>query len=411
MPNVFLFDLDMTLVDSSALAHLRRSQMWEAVRQNMNLIRAFPAQGRAAPHELPALLRADGQAVGIVTSSPEWYATAVLQQFRIPYDVLVSYGDTENHKPDPAPIEEALRRLGIAASRESLYIGDDVGDVEAAYHAGLASVAVRWGPASIFELSSSAPDIFMSKASTLLRRDRIGGRGYIGEALTSRWPFHSHWGSILHCDDEPVVYALGRYFPASDPRHATSALSAAVLSLKNNDSQAQILGECVGRAVALFDWNPDCIIPVPMKPSQERNRFKELLESASDHFDEDIEVELSGLKTVKEIDGYKQMNALQRAEAIKDAFDTDYTWSGAKILLLDDVYTTGETTRECVRILNANGAGEVRVMAIAKDQRVFSRKTCSACGRSMKIRENHTTHEKFWGCSGYPDHCRHTEDF
>ena len=193
MPGAFLFDLDMTLVDSSALAQVRRFQMWDNVRKNTNLIRAFPAQGSAAPHELPGLLKADGQTVGIATTSPEWYATAVLKAFRIPYDVLVSYGDTENHKPDPEPIQEALQRLGIAATPESLYIGDDVGDIEAAYHAGVTSVAVRWGPASIFELSSSAPDIFMSKASTLLRRERLGGRGYIGEALTSGWPFHSHW--------------------------------------------------------------------------------------------------------------------------------------------------------------------------------------------------------------------------
>ena len=384
--------------------------MWDSVRQNMHLIRPFQAQGRAAPHELPALLKADGQLVGVVTSSPQWYAQAVLAQFRIPYDVLVSYGDTENHKPDPEPIREALKRLGIPASRDSLYIGDDVGDVEAAYHAGLASVAVRWGPTSVFELSSSAPDFFISKASTILRRDRIPGRCYLGEALTGGYPFDSHWGSILHCDDEPIVYALGRYFTASDPRHATSALSGAILSLKNDDSQAKILGECVGRAVDLLDWTPDVLVPVPMKPSQQRNRFKELLDGAAPYFKQDIEVELNGLKAVKEIGGYKKMNALERAEAIKGAFETSYSWGGAKILLVDDVYTTGETTRECVRVLNADGAGEIRVMAIAKDQRVFARKTCQACGRSMKIRENHTTHEKFWGCSGYPDYCQNTEN-
>jgi HAD superfamily hydrolase (TIGR01549 family) len=411
MPRVFLFDLDMTLVDSSALAQMRRFQMWDNVRTNMKLIRAFPAQGSAAPHELPGLLKADGQTVGIVTASPEWYATAVLNAFRIPYDVLVSYGDTENHKPDPEPIQEALRRLGIAATPESLYIGDDVGDIEAAYHAGVTSVAARWGPASIFELSSSAPDIFMSKASTLLRRERLSGRGYIGEALTSGWPFHSHWGSILHCDDDPTVYALGRYFTASDPRHANSALSAAVLSLKNNDTHAKILGEAVGKSIANFDWAPDYVVPVPMKPSQHRNRFDHLLNEAVDHFDEDIELELKGLRCVKEIEGYKQMNALERADAIKGTFQSNFKWNGDKVLLVDDVYTTGETTAECVRTLTASGAGEVRIMTLAKDQRVFSRKVCPACGRSMKIRTNSTTNAKFWGCSGYPNHCQNTEDF
>ena len=231
--------------------------------------------------------------------------------------MLISYGDTENHKPDPEPIQEALRRLGIAASPESIYIGDDVGDIEAAYHAGLTSMAVRWGPTSIFELSSSAPNIFMAKASTLLKRERLGGRGYIGEALTSRWPFHSHWGSILHCDDDPIVYALGRYFTASDPRHATSALSAAVLSLKNNDTHAKALGEAVGKAIASLDWTPDYVVPVPMKPSQQRNRFEHLLNEAVNNFDEDMDLELKGLRVVKEVEGYKKMKPLSTLKRSK----------------------------------------------------------------------------------------------
>jgi ssDNA-binding Zn-finger/Zn-ribbon topoisomerase 1 len=49
-------------------------------------------------------------------------------------------------------------------------------------------------------------------------------------------------------------------------------------------------------------------------------------------------------------------------------------------------------------------------MALAKDQRTFSRKTCSACGRSMKIRTNSTTGVRFWGCSGFPNSCQNTED-
>ena len=251
----------------------------------------------------------------------------------------------------------------------------------------------------------------MSKATTLLRRDRLGGRGYIGEALTSGWPFHSHWGSILNCDDDPTVYALGRYFTASDPRHATSALSAAVLSLKNNDTHAKVLGEAVGKAIANLDWTPDYVVPVPMKPSQERNRFELLLNEAANHFDEDIELELKGLRVVKEIEGYKQMAPLERAEAIKGAFQSNFKWNGNKVLLIDDVYTTGETSGECVRTLAASGAGEVRIMTLAKDQRVFARKICPACGRSMKVRTNSTTNVKFWGCSGYPDHCHNTENF
>ncbi|MBN2627046.1 MAG: ComF family protein [Spirochaetales bacterium] len=38
-----------------------------------------------------------------------------------------------------------------------------------------------------------------------------------------------------------------------------------------------------------------------------------------------------------------------------------------KIILLDDVYTTGATLRECTRILKAEGAEDVRSLTIARD--------------------------------------------
>jgi HAD superfamily hydrolase (TIGR01549 family) len=408
---VFLFDLDMTLIDSSALADLRRQQRWPEVKSNMNLIRAFPPQGALAPHQLPAKLKDAGHTIGIVTSSPEWYAKAILEQFRIPYEVLVSYGDTENHKPDPDPILEALQRIGVSSTDTVFYIGDDASDVEASYHAKIISIGVSWGPASLFELASAAPDIFIARPSTLVRTDRLLGRGYVGECLTDDLQVFPHWGSVLNCDDDPVVYALGRYFTASDPRHAASTLSTAVLTLKNDDGPAAVLGEALGIAVRILDWTPDYIVPVPMKPSQRRNRFEKLLEAGAAHVEDDeIEIVMDGLHCIKEVDGYKGMTALDRQAAIRGAFESAYEWGGSKILLVDDVYTTGETSGECARILKSQGAGEVRVLVLAKDQRTFVRMTCTACGRSMKIRTNGTTGEKFWGCSGYPDHCQHTEN-
>src|SRR3546814_5983400 len=63
-----------------------------------------------------------------------------------PYTTLFrSYGDTTEHKPNPAPLLKALEKLGIAPGPNVFYIGDDVGDVEAAYHADIMSVGVGWG--------------------------------------------------------------------------------------------------------------------------------------------------------------------------------------------------------------------------------------------------------------------------
>ncbi len=289
------------------------------------------------------------------------------------------------------------------------YVGDDVTDVEASYHAGITSIGVRWSPTSLFEFSSSAPDIFLGKPSTLLRKSDLSRLAYIGECYAAGVKVSEHWGSILTCDNASEVYALGRYMTASDPRHAHSRLSAAILALKNDDGPADMLGEALGAAIAKLDWTPEYIVPVPPKPSQERKRFERVLEVAERFLPEETEIVLDGLKCIKEVENYKSLGPIERKEAIKGAFESKYSWGRSKILLVDDVYTTGETTTECANILRGDGASEVRTMAIGKDQRTFARKTCPACGRSMKVRTSGKG-VKFWGCSGYPSFCTNTEN-
>jgi predicted amidophosphoribosyltransferase len=186
-------------------------------------------------------------------------------------------------------------------------------------------------------------------------------------------------------------------------------LSAKILEFKNSDEPAELFAPALSAFFARIDWTPDYVVPVPPKPSQARNRFRVLLEDSDVDFPEDVEVLTDGLRCIKEVGNYKAMNAVERADAIDGAFEVTDTVSG-RVLLLDDALTTGETTRECARVLMAGGAAEVRVLGLAKDQHAFARKTCSACNRTMKIRVNGTTGERFWGCSGYPDHCRHTEN-
>jgi phosphoglycolate phosphatase len=54
-------------------------------------------------------------------------------------------GDTTPHaKPHPAPLLHAIQACGVAAA-ESIYVGDDLRDVQAGRAAGMQTVAVRWG--------------------------------------------------------------------------------------------------------------------------------------------------------------------------------------------------------------------------------------------------------------------------
>lgn len=57
---------------------------------------------------------------------------------------VVGFEDTAAHKPDPSPLLEGARRLGMDPGR-CVYVGDALVDVLAAGSAGMTSIAVTWG--------------------------------------------------------------------------------------------------------------------------------------------------------------------------------------------------------------------------------------------------------------------------
>lgn len=58
--------------------------------------------------------------------------------------VLVAGDSTPHTKPHPAPLQEAARRLGVAAAH-CVYVGDDLRDMQAARSAGMGALAAAWG--------------------------------------------------------------------------------------------------------------------------------------------------------------------------------------------------------------------------------------------------------------------------
>ena len=56
----------------------------------------------------------------------------------------------------------------------------------------------------------------------------------------------------------------------------------------------------------------------------------------------------------------------ERLNNLKDAFEADGSAHNRRILLVDDVYTTGETARECAIALRAAGARSVSFLSYAK---------------------------------------------
>lgn len=119
--------------------------------------------------DLLAVLRQRGYRLGIVTakSRPQAELAFRLCALEPLVDVTIAFEDTTEHKPHPAPLLEAARRVGVAATR-ALYLGDAVGDIVAARAAGMVAVAVTWGAGDPVDLRAAAPDLTVADPAELL---------------------------------------------------------------------------------------------------------------------------------------------------------------------------------------------------------------------------------------------------
>jgi phosphoglycolate phosphatase len=83
---------------------------------------------------------------GIVTNKPERLARSVVAELGLAArSAALVGGDTlATRKPDPAPLLHAAQLAKVDAAR-SVYVGDDVRDIEAGRAAGMRTVAAAWG--------------------------------------------------------------------------------------------------------------------------------------------------------------------------------------------------------------------------------------------------------------------------
>lgn len=117
-------------------------------------IRLFPGVS-----DMLRRLKQKGFILCLVTSRMGNSTVTGLQQFGIReyFDDLVTADDTSAHKPDPAPVLAALRKLGKEPG-QAVMLGDTWFDMECAIRAGVSPVLAGWSKAYWY------------------RKDRSGGR-------------------------------------------------------------------------------------------------------------------------------------------------------------------------------------------------------------------------------------------
>lgn len=116
----------------------------------------------------------------------------------------------------------------------------------------------------------------------------------------------------------------------------------------------------------------DIMIPIPISSSRKRERGynqSELLARKISRM-ASIPIEMQVLKKVKHNQPQSSLNRQQRKQNVKNVYkvQNELKIQNKKILLFDDIYTTGSTANECARILKGAGNSTVGILTIAIDQ-------------------------------------------
>jgi len=116
--------------------------------------------------------------------------------------------------------------------------------------------------------------------------------------------------------------------------------------------------------------NWDIIVPVPLHPLKGREREFNQAEILAQHLSVATKIPLNTklLRRVLPTMTQTLLTREQRAENMRGAFTVRerVKLNGSRVVLVDDVFTTGATTSACAQALQAAGAGEVCVWTVAR---------------------------------------------
>ena len=113
----------------------------------------------------------------------------------------------------------------------------------------------------------------------------------------------------------------------------------------------------------------DMVVPVPLHPRRQAERGFNQAAVLGKVVGNICEIPLaSPLERVRYTERQAQLPKRERVTNVREAFDlsSGALIMGKRILLVDDVYTTGSTMQECARVLREAGAGEVAGFVVAR---------------------------------------------
>ena len=112
----------------------------------------------------------------------------------------------------------------------------------------------------------------------------------------------------------------------------------------------------------------DIIVPVPISLNRKMQRKYNQCEVLAEEISKNVDIPCKNI-LVKIVDNPAQHDiaSVYKSENVKNAYkvNSDFEIRGKRILLVDDVCTTGNTLRECAKTLLNSGVDSVICLVIA----------------------------------------------
>ena len=132
-------------------------------------------------------------------------------------------------------------------------------------------------------------------------------------------------------------------------------------------------GDILGMAAVEYFANScgfseyDCIVPVPLSAKRLRERGFNQTDILFKYISRTLNVPMMNyLERTKHRPAQSTLTGLDRINNIKNVFEAVKPLSGMKIIIADDVLTTGSTINECARVLKEAGAASVCAVTAAR---------------------------------------------
>jgi ComF family protein len=131
---------------------------------------------------------------------------------------------------------------------------------------------------------------------------------------------------------------------------------------------AELLIEAAGPALGAPP--ADVIVPVPLHPTKQREREFNQAERLADRLGAATQLPVNK-RLLRRVVATRTQALLKRPERLANvrnafAMRDGQRLNGERIVVVDDVFTTGATTSACAKVLKSAGAGEVCVWTLAR---------------------------------------------